>query len=432
MADHRLEAAELLGEPRWLELTDAHARFWRDGDFVTRPRRALRTADYIEADVIAQIVEHLDIVGMPSDQTKSVLVDDEPVEIAGLGDPQAMRAYLMAAFTGRRINEILMMDFDPIEAIPPLPNEPDDEHAFVARLRYQQTKIDGAPNTILVERAVVNVVHEQQQWIHQHGLRRIATVSQARVGGGPLAPDTEPKYLFLMMQRDRHGQRPYSRNTLAIRLGALAQALQLRDSHGRLVDFQRTHRLRHTKATELLNKGVPVHVVQRYIGHASPEMTMHYAATLPETHEREFLRLAKINRDGRPLALHPRDVYEMVALDKRTDRILPNGLCLLPPRQVCNRGNACLTCDQFATDASYLDEHQQQLGRLIELIEQRKTLFERRTGQPMGEDNVWLHGRRREQRALGDIITALRQPGAGGQAVRGAGTAARLPDPGGA
>jgi hypothetical protein len=112
-----------------------------------------------------------------------------------------MRAYLLAVFTGRRINEILMMDFDPLEAIPELPNEPDDDHAFVARLRYQQTKIDGAPNTILVERAVVNVVGEQQRWILDQGLRRLATISRARAGGGPLAPDAKPKYLFLMMQR---------------------------------------------------------------------------------------------------------------------------------------------------------------------------------------------------------------------------------------
>ena len=30
--------------------------------------------------------------------------------------------------------------------------------ALVARLRYQQTKIDGCAGTILIERAVVNIV----------------------------------------------------------------------------------------------------------------------------------------------------------------------------------------------------------------------------------------------------------------------------------
>ncbi len=32
----------------------------------------------------------------------------------------------------------------------------------------------------------------------------------------------------------------------------------------------------------------------------------------------------------------------MLELDRRTDRILPNWWCLLPPRQACDKGNACL------------------------------------------------------------------------------------------
>jgi len=86
-------------------------------------------------------------------------------------------------------------------------------------------------------------------------------------------------------------------------------------------------------------------------------MTMHYAQTLQKTHEREFLRYKKITADGRQLELDPRDLYDLLELDKRADRVLPNGLCLLPPRQACERGNACLTCDKFATDATYLAEH---------------------------------------------------------------------------
>ena len=47
----------------------------------------------------------------------------------------------------------------------------------------------------------------------------------------------------------------------------------------------------------------------------------------------------------------------------RTDRILPNGWCLLPPRQSCHKGNACLTCDKFATDATFLPELRTQQAR---------------------------------------------------------------------
>ena len=46
----------------------------------------------------------------------------------------------------------------------------------------------------------------------------------------------------------------------------------------------------------------------------------------------------------------------MVQLSRHTDRILPNGVCLLPPLKHCERGNACLTCDQFATDARHLPD----------------------------------------------------------------------------
>ena len=89
--------------------------------------------------------------------------------------------------------------------------------------------------------------------------------------------------------------------------------------------------------------------MQRYFGHLSPTMTMRYARTLAETHEREFLRYRKITADGRQMQIDARDLYDMLELDKRADRILPNGYCLLPPRQSCDRGNACLTCDKFGT-----------------------------------------------------------------------------------
>ena len=118
----------------------------------------------------------------------------------------------------------------------------------------------------------------------------------------------------------------------------------------------------------------------------------------------------------------------MLQLDKRTDRILPNGWCLLPPRQHCSKGNACLTCDKFATDATFLPELTTQLTRTEQLIGERCEAFRARTGQEISEDNVWLAGRRQEQDALGQIIVKLEQTRlADGsiQALRGAGASAR-------
>ncbi|WP_371812663.1 tyrosine-type recombinase/integrase [Saccharopolyspora sp. ASAGF58] len=211
-------------------------------------------------------------------------------------------------------------------------------------------------------------------------------------------------------------------------LTELAKRLDVHDSTGALIDFNRTHRFQHTVATSLLNSGVPIHVVQRYLGHLTPTMSMTYAQTLQSTAEAEFLRYRKITADARDLEVDPRDLYDMLELDKRTDRALPNGWCLLPPRQACSKGNACLTCDKFATDASFLPELTAQRARTDKVMEERRAAFRARTGQELGEDNVWLAGRRQEHDALGRIILKLEQTRlADGtiHALRGAGVAAR-------
>ena len=117
MADYRHEAAKALGEPRWAELTDAHARLWRAGEFVRRDR-GTGPADYIDPEALGRIVSHLDILALPRDQTKTVVVDGEQREVSGRGDPQAMRAFLLEVLTGRRINEILLIAPEPLIPLP--------------------------------------------------------------------------------------------------------------------------------------------------------------------------------------------------------------------------------------------------------------------------------------------------------------------------
>lgn len=93
-----------------------------------------------------------------------------------------------------------------------------------------------------------------------------------------------------------------------------------------------------------------------------------------------------------------------------------------------------MTCDKYATDATFLPELHQQKDRTLHLIGQRQLAFTARTGTPMSGDNIWLQGRRRELASLDAIITTLQnQPGTGKaadgpapqRAVRGAGVTAR-------
>lgn len=120
------------------------------------------------------------------------------------------------------------------------------------------------------------------------------------------------RYLFLGLLFNRNADRPYVAATRHKALTELARRLDIRDGAGGLVDFRRTHRFRHTKTTSLLNAGVPIHVVQRYLGHLSPAMTMHYAQTLAETHEAEFLRYRKLTAEGRELQITAHDLYDML------------------------------------------------------------------------------------------------------------------------
>jgi integrase len=394
MLDHRHDAANSLADERWNRLGAVHARFYRFGEKPRIPAR-VDEAKIIDDASLSRLMAKVQLLGQP--------VDD-----GGVGDEQAMRILLLVATTGRRLSEILLLDRDPLLPLHASANA-DGEEGFVAKLRYQQTKIEDAPDTILIDADTVAVIRAQQEW---------ADREMAARGLAGLVP----RYLFIAKNMNRDGHRPYPGTTLHKQLRKFVELADLRDDQGRRLQISRTHNFRHTRATGLINAGVPLPVVQRYLGHLSPTMTMRYIQLSDQTQEREFLRFKKITADGRELELAPADLYQLLELDKRADRILPNGWCLLPPRQVCERGNACLTCDKFATDRSYLPEHQQQLDLLGQLIQTRKQAFQARTGREMTDENIWLAERHKEQQALGQIIAAVSDPRTDTQAVRGAGT----------
>ena len=110
-----------------------------------------------------------------------------------------------------------MMDFAPLSPVPGLdPSQAAQDGGPAARLRYQQTKITGAPRAILVGADVVAIVTEQQEFT-----RALVRASD------PAAAD--PPYLFLAWQANTAGQRHYRANTLNGLLTQLAAVLQITD-----------------------------------------------------------------------------------------------------------------------------------------------------------------------------------------------------------
>jgi hypothetical protein len=334
--------------------------------------------------------------------------DGTTITASGLDDPQAMRMILLQILTGRRASEIRTCDFDCLSAAPSTTAAGGDDESL-ARFRYAQSKIDVAPDTILVDHEVTEVIAEQQQWMQVHH------------------PDGSRRFLFAQRMGNRRGDKPYPAGTYNWVLRSLSDLVHITDAKGKIVRLSHTHRFSHTRLTRLAELGLPVHVLQRYAGHATPTMTMHYIAARDEHAEQAFLATAKLRSDGTRIQLSSDD-HDSLHLFRRADRFLPNGWCMLPPLQSCDKGNACLTCSVFVTDHTHRDVLQRQLGETTDLIDRATTEFEQRHGHPMPEDNVWLTRRRTENRALQQLLDALNH--APGSATHGAATEGLQPSAG--
>jgi len=125
----------------------------------------------------------------------------------------------------------------------------------------------------------------------------------------------------------------------------------------------------------MINSGVPQHIIQRYLGHESPNMTARYAHIFDSTLKKEITNFhgKVVNVAGQIVeSEHP----ELDATDlqwfKRSiqAQALPNGSCALPTiMQGCPHANACLTCTHFRTTPKFLPEHQLQLEETEKIIE---------------------------------------------------------------
>ena len=143
--------------------------------------------------------------------------------------------------------------------------------------------------------------------------------------------------------------------------------------HGRPVRVT-AHQFRHTLGTRLINTGVPQHVIQRLLGHASPQMTARYATLHDTTVRAAFDQYCqqRVNLAGERIAYDPDAPTAQAEWTKhnmaRVQASLPNGYCGRPPQQDCPHPNACLTCPDFQTTPAFLDIHRRQRDETKQLI----------------------------------------------------------------
>jgi len=182
-----------------------------------------------------------------------------------------------------------------------------------------------------------------------------------------------PRVLFPALKANPDGDQPFNYATLRERLVVWQERIDLRDETGRPVRVS-AHRFRHTLGTRLINQGVPQHVVQRLLGHASPQMTARYAslhdATIREAFDAYWAQ--RINILGEPIGFDPDASTADAEWTKhnlaRIQASLPNGYCGRPPQQDCPHPNACLTCPDFQTTPEFLEVHRRQHAETCQLI----------------------------------------------------------------
>jgi hypothetical protein len=155
----------------------------------------------------------------------------------------------------------------------------------------------------------------------------------------------------------------------------LADKFDICDSTGKRWNFQ-THQFRHTVGTRMINNGVPQHIVQRYLGHDSPQMTAVYAHIHDSTLRKaidQYLGTKVVDINGeviQSIATELDNNSELQWLKKKVlAETLSNGYCGLPAQLTCSKGNACLTCGDFRTTIEYLDQHKQHLERTNQVLE---------------------------------------------------------------
>jgi site-specific recombinase XerD len=118
------------------------------------------------------------------------------------------------------------------------------------------------------------------------------------------------------------------------------------------------HRLRHTLATQAINRGMRLEAIAALLGHRKMEMTLIYARIANRVVADEYAAVsASIDAlYGQPPAL-PAD-YEttgMARLRREAHaRMLGNGLCTRPAELDCRMESACETCAYFRTGTQFL------------------------------------------------------------------------------
>jgi integrase len=246
----------------------------------------------------------------------------------------------------------------------------------------QKTRILG--HKIPITKEVAAVVLTQITWVRQH-------YTDGENPKGWLFPASNQPQHVAFSQRFQRGE-PLVARSVNSALNLLAEKYQILDEQKRVFHFH-SHAFRHTKAVELLNNGMTLVMVQQWMAHASPEMTLIYAKILDETMRAQWEKTVQSGivqfNDGRPeyvagkkmlTMLNEQQAYDPARVrEYRNNTKLPVGNCVKPPKLICKFTELpCFHCPAYVLtpeDLPALETYEQQLLERIEIGKQANNTY---------------------------------------------------------
>jgi integrase len=221
--------------------------------------------------------------------------------------------------------------------------------------------------------------------------------------------DNPERYLFLAPTRKRKGRPPLSQKIQGA-LNRLATACEITDENGTIFHFK-NHAFRHTKAVELINAGMSLLHVQKWLAHLTPEMTLVYARLFDSTRRKEWEQAfakgaVRIDTEGSPKMVNAEQLgneqeIEWEHIRHNLDAVrLADGYCFKPKKANCpTQDSPCYTCRHFCTTPDFLPQFEKQERELHELIE---------LGEKAGSE-IWVERNTQKLNRVLPLIQVLRK-----------------------
>ena len=199
------------------------------------------------------------------------------------------------------------------------------------------------------------------------------------VAGRSTEENNPDKYLFNTYEGRCKGL-PLSKPAFSAAVQALLDRKAILDGDGNPYHFK-AHALRHTRALEYTEQGMPIGIIKQILGHCSLQMTLHYAKVSENMlymkwKETEKLNLLHLESTLPNVHKEKQEEIRYEFIRKNLDAVrVPFGVCFKPSKLPCRQQMGhCLDCANFCTARDNIPEYEKEIERVREQLKISKRL----------------------------------------------------------